>query len=96
MIYGDEAKGKAQQTIWVADVQAELGGPMKVKVAPPPPPAPILPEKDAAAETPPVKFLDAVAGQKMPLVPPREAATRVSVMEAAYRAARERTWVKPA
>jgi len=63
VIYGDEAKGPAPQTIWAADIQAELGGPMKVKVAPPPPPLPILPEKDPAAETPPVKFLDAVAGK---------------------------------
>jgi predicted dehydrogenase len=52
-----------------------------------------LPELQSA---PLVQFLDAVAGQKMPLVSPREAATRVSVMEAAYRGARERTWVKPA
>ncbi len=43
------------------------------------------------------QFVDAVAGkQGMPLVSPREAAARVSVMEAAYRGARSRTWVQPA
>ena len=52
-----------------------------------------LPELQSA---PLVQFVDAVAGQKMPLVPAREAATRVSVMESAYRAAREHTWIKPA
>jgi predicted dehydrogenase len=52
-----------------------------------------LPELQSA---PIIQFLDAVAGQKMPLVPPRDAATRVAVMEAAYRAASEKTWVKPA
>lgn len=42
------------------------------------------------------QFLDAVAGAKdQPLVSPREAATRVMVMEAFYRAARERKWIKP-
>lgn len=42
------------------------------------------------------QFVNAVAGKpKQPLVTPQEAAARVSVMEAAYRAARERTWVKP-
>ena len=43
------------------------------------------------------QFVNAVAGQKdQPLVTPREAAARVSVMEAAYQAARGRKWVKPA
>jgi predicted dehydrogenase len=43
------------------------------------------------------QFLDAVGGAKdQPLVAPREAAARVAVMEAMYRAARERTWVKVA
>jgi predicted dehydrogenase len=41
------------------------------------------------------QFLDAVAGAKdQPLVTPREAAARVVVMEAMYKAARERTWEK--
>jgi predicted dehydrogenase len=42
------------------------------------------------------QFVNAVAGQKdQALVKPGEAAARVSVMEAMYKAARERTWVKP-
>ena len=42
-------------------------------------------------------FVDTVAGkQGLPLVTPREAAARVSVMEAMYRGAKKRTWVKPA
>ena len=51
-----------------------------------------------AALPPPLQqFVNAVAGQKeQPLVSPREAAARVSVMEALYRGAREQTWVKPA
>jgi predicted dehydrogenase len=49
------------------------------------PPAPRLPLH---------QFLDAVAGQPgMPLVTPTEAAARVAVMEAAYRAARTKTWM---
>ena len=41
------------------------------------------------------QFVNAVAGQKdQPLVKPREAAARVSVMEAAYKAARGRKWEK--
>jgi predicted dehydrogenase len=50
------------------------------------------------ASLPPIyQLLDAVAGDKnQPLVPPREAAARVMVMEAMYRAAKERTWVKTA
>lgn len=40
------------------------------------------------------QFLDAVAGSKdQPLVKPREAAARVVVMEAMYKADRERKWV---
>ena len=48
------------------------------------------------APRPPLhQFLDAVAGAKdQPLVTPREAAARVVVMEAMYKAARERTWEK--
>jgi len=43
------------------------------------------------------QFIDAVAGKKgLPLVTPREAAARVSVMEAAYRSARTHAWVEPA
>jgi predicted dehydrogenase len=41
-------------------------------------------------------FLDAVTGQKeLPLVGPREAAVRSSVMEAIYAGAKESTWVTP-
>jgi predicted dehydrogenase len=41
-----------------------------------------------------LQFVDAVAGQQgLPLVAPREAATRVAVMEALYQSARERRWV---
>lgn len=40
-------------------------------------------------------FVDTVAGVKgLPLVPPREAAARVVVMEAIYQSARGRKWVK--
>jgi 1,5-anhydro-D-fructose reductase (1,5-anhydro-D-mannitol-forming) len=43
------------------------------------------------------QFVDAVAGKEgQPLVTPREAAARVAVMEAAYKAARTQTWAKPA
>src|SRR5437016_10444834 len=48
-----------------------------------------------APRAPMHQFLDAVAGGKdLPLVTPREAAARVTVMEAIYKAARTRTWVK--
>lgn len=41
------------------------------------------------------QFVNAVAGQKdMPLVTPKEAAARVSVMEAAYKSAKTGTWEK--
>jgi predicted dehydrogenase len=41
------------------------------------------------------QFVDAVAGAKdQPLVLPREAAARVTVMEAMYQAARERKWIQ--
>ena len=41
-----------------------------------------------------LQFLNALAGAKdQPLVTPREAAARVAVMEAMYKAARERKWV---
>jgi predicted dehydrogenase len=50
------------------------------------PPAPPLPMH---------QFVNAVAGAKdMPLVSPREAAARVAAMEAMYKGARERKWVK--
>jgi predicted dehydrogenase len=43
------------------------------------------------------QFLDAISGKPgLPLVTPREAAARVSVMEAAYKGARSRTWAEPA
>ena len=49
----------------------------------------------AAPRLPLHQFLDAVAGdRKQPLVTPREAAARVSVMEAMYKAARGRRWEK--
>ena len=38
-------------------------------------------------------FLDAVGGKDVPLVEPREAARRSTVMEAMYRAAARRTWI---
>jgi predicted dehydrogenase len=48
-----------------------------------------------AVPVPMIQFVDAVAGAKdQPLVPPREAAARVTVMEAMYKAARERKWVQ--
>jgi predicted dehydrogenase len=41
------------------------------------------------------QFCDAVGGKSgLPLVTPREAAARVAVMEAAYNAARTKTWVR--
>ena len=48
------------------------------------------------ASRPPMhQFLDAVAGDKdQPLVKPSEAAARVVVMEALYKGARDRKWVK--
>jgi predicted dehydrogenase len=50
----------------------------------------------AALPAPLEQFLGAVAGKPdLPLVTPSEAAARVSVMEAAYRAARGRAWVEP-
>jgi len=43
------------------------------------------------------QFVDAVGGKPgQPLVTPREAAARVSVMEAAYKGARTHSWVRPA
>lgn len=57
------------------------------------------PWKQLPPEIPPPlhQFLNAVGGQPdQPLVPVREAAARVQVMEAMYTAARERKWVKPA
>jgi predicted dehydrogenase len=48
----------------------------------------------AAPRAPLHQFLDAVGGAKdQPLVPVREAAERVKVMEAIYEAARGRKWV---
>jgi predicted dehydrogenase len=50
------------------------------------------------APQPPIyQFVDAVSGAKdQPLVTPREAAVRVSVMEAMYKGAAQRAWTKPA
>lgn len=59
----------------------------------------IEPFTDLPPAPPPplIQFVNAVAGQKdQPLVRPREAAARVSVMEAMYKGARERTWITPA
>jgi predicted dehydrogenase len=57
--------------------------------------------KDPYTKLPPAlpppmyQFVDAVAGAKdRPLVTPREAAARVAVIEAMYKAARERKWVQ--
>ncbi len=51
----------------------------------------------AAPPAPLNQFLDAVGGKPgQPLVTVREAARRVAVMEAMYKAARTQTWVKPA
>ena len=48
----------------------------------------------SALKVPLQQFLDAVAGSPgEPLVKPREAAARVTVMQAMYEAARRRTWV---
>lgn len=49
-----------------------------------------------ALKPPFIQFLDALGGAEMPLITPREAAARVRVMEAMYRAARERKWAKVA
>ncbi len=54
-------------------------------------------ELAAAKPAPLEQFLAAVAGEKgQPLVTPREAAARVSVMEAAYKGSRDQAWVVPA
>jgi hypothetical protein len=51
----------------------------------------------SAPPAPMQQFVNAVAGQpNQPLVTPREAAARVSVMEAMYNGARDRSWQKPA
>jgi predicted dehydrogenase len=51
----------------------------------------------SAPPLPLYQFVNAVAGDRtQPLVSPREAADRVSVMEAMYTAARDRSWCKPA
>ena len=54
----------------------------------------------ALPEAPPLplhQFVNTIAGQSgQPLVTPREAAARVSVMEAAYKAAHTHAWVRPA
>jgi len=50
-----------------------------------------------ANKPPMLQFLDALGGAKdQPLVKPREAAARVAVMEAIYKGAQERKWVKVA
>jgi predicted dehydrogenase len=48
----------------------------------------------SAPRAPLHQFLDAVAGAKdQPLVSPREASARVTVMESMYTAAHDRKWV---
>jgi predicted dehydrogenase len=48
----------------------------------------------AGPDHPLLQFVSAIAGEKnLPLVTPREAASRVRVMEALYQSARERKWV---
>jgi len=50
----------------------------------------------SAPQLPLHQFINAVSGKTgQPLVTPREAAARVSVMEAAYQGAKSNTWVKP-
>jgi predicted dehydrogenase len=50
-----------------------------------------------ALPDPMIQFLDAVGGKSgQPLVTPKEAAARVSVMEAAYKGAKAQAWAKPA
>ena len=50
----------------------------------------------AALPLPMHQFVDAVAGKAgQPLVTPREAAARVSVMEAAYKGAKDHSWQQP-
>ena len=63
VLVGDATPGDKAQSLWVDDVQATLGGPMKVHPTVPPPAAPFLPEKDPATVGTPVKLLDSVAGQ---------------------------------
>lgn len=54
-------------------------------------------ELPAALPEPMDQFVDAVGGKSsQTLVRPSEAAARVSVMEAAYRSAKQESWVKPA
>lgn len=79
-IFGDAGKEK-MQTIWVDDVTAALGGPMQAEPTPPPPPPPFLPEKDPAAEGPPIRFLDKVANQHPRL---RITADRIGALRAFY------------
>lgn len=50
-----------------------------------------LPDADPA---PLDQFVDAVGGKSRPLVTPSEAAARVTVMEAMYRASKNKSWVK--
>jgi predicted dehydrogenase len=55
------------------------------------------PKLPAALPNPLEQFVDAVGGKPATgLVKPREAAARVSVMEAAYKGAKSSEWVKPA
>lgn len=54
-------------------------------------------ELPPASPLPMDMFVDAIKGRKgLPLVTPREAAARVSVMEAMYKGSRDHEWVRPA
>jgi len=57
-IFGDQPGRDNPHTIWVDDVEVELGGPMKARPTPPPPPPPVVPDRDPALEGPPVKWRD--------------------------------------
>jgi hypothetical protein len=61
VVFGDNGQG-SEQTIWVDDVSAALGGPMKAAPAPPPPPPPVVPEKDPPVDRR-VELLPAVQGK---------------------------------
>ncbi len=45
IIFGDSAKAGGQ-TIWVSNVESEVGGDMKAQPVAPPPPPPVVPDKD--------------------------------------------------
>ena len=63
-LFGDTPGGTKPQTLWVDDVEVELGGEMKVRPVPPPPPPPVVPEKDPALDTPPVKWREGMEAKR--------------------------------